>query len=42
MKKLFAITLTSALCLFALNGAAHHSLAVEFDSTTLVTVEGGC
>ncbi|MBT5485470.1 MAG: hypothetical protein HOH14_02390 [Gammaproteobacteria bacterium] len=40
MKKLFAIILTSALCLFAVNGSAHHSLAVEFDSTTLVTVEG--
>ena len=40
MNKLLAIALTSALCLFAANGSAHHSLAAEFDSTSLVLVEG--
>ena len=40
MKKILAITLTSVLCLITFNSTAHHSLAVEFDATTLVTVEG--
>jgi hypothetical protein len=29
-----------AMCLFALQAGAHHSLAVEFDITSLVTIEG--
>ena len=40
MKKTLTIALTSALFLITFNTAAHHSLAVEFDSTSLITVEG--
>ena len=40
MKRFIALTLGSAVCLSALNAAPHHSLAVEFDSTTIVQVEG--
>ena len=40
MTKCLTLLLGSATFLFASNAAAHHSLALEFDSTTVVTVEG--
>ena len=40
MKRCIMCILGSVMCLFALDAAAHHSLAVEFDSTTIVTIEG--
>ena len=40
MRKFIVLVLGSGMCLFALNSSAHHSLAVEFDVTSLATVEG--
>ena len=40
MKEILIFTLISALSFFSFHTTAHHSLAVEFDSTTLVTVDG--
>ena len=40
MKRLITFTLSSVIGLYALNAVAHHSLAVEFDSLTIVKVEG--
>jgi hypothetical protein len=40
MKKIISLLLTSLLYMTSFNSIAHHSLAVEFDSTSLVIVEG--
>ena len=40
MKRFIVPLLVGMMGMIALNLAAHHSLAVEFDSTSIVTVEG--
>ena len=40
MRRTVALVVGCAVCLCGLNAAAHHSLAVEFDATSLVKVEG--
>ena len=40
MTRSVALIVGFAVCLLALNAGAHHSLAVEFDSTSLVKIQG--